>query len=122
MNKVRFSADVSLEDSFVKLLRDLKYDTKQISEIDCFMKDEEIIKLGLNQERVIITEDKDFGEKIYKERIFCYGIILIRVLNKDSLSLDRRIKNMSELLKFHSENLINNFTVISETKIRINKS
>ena len=121
MSMVKFLADVNLEDSFVKLLRDLKFDTKQISEIDCFMIDEDIIKLGLNQERVIITEDKDFGEKIYKERIFCFGIILIRVLNKDRLSLEKRIKNMSELLKFQSENLINNFTVISDAKIRINK-
>lgn len=121
MKKVKFLTDVNLEESFVKLLIESKYDVIQISEIDCFMKDEEIIKLGLELERVIITEDKDFGEKTFKEKIICFGIVLIRVVNKDILSLENRINRLSELLEFQSENLISNFTVISETKIRINK-
>jgi predicted nuclease of predicted toxin-antitoxin system len=55
--------DVNLEKSFVRLIKDFGYDIKKVSEIDCYMIDEEIIKLGIKESRIIITEDKDLEKK-----------------------------------------------------------
>ncbi len=121
MDKLRFLADVNLEESFVKIIRAFGYDVKRISDIDCFMSDHEIIKLGIAEKRIIITEDKDFGELIFKNNISCFGIILIRVVSKKFDSLERRIEVLSELLEFQKEKIINNFTTITETKFRINE-
>jgi predicted nuclease of predicted toxin-antitoxin system len=121
MDKLKFFADVNLEESVVKTIRSYDHDIKRISDIDCFMNDEEIVKLGIREKRIIVTEDKDFGEIIFKNKISCFGIILIRVNAKTLNSLEKRIEVLSELLEFQNDEIIDNFIVITETKFRINE-
>ncbi len=46
MGDLKFLADMNVEESFIKVIEDYKYGIKRISEIDCFMSDEEIMQLG----------------------------------------------------------------------------
>lgn len=90
MSSLKFLADVNLEESFSDLLKNSGYNVKKVSEINCFMSDKRIINLGSKEKRIIVTEDKDFGEKIYKDRIHCYGMILIRVNSKLIISREKK--------------------------------
>jgi len=41
--------------------------------------DEKIIKKAADESWVLITNDKDFGEKVYRERHVHHGVIFIRL-------------------------------------------
>ena len=65
-----------------------------------------------------MTEDKDFGELVYRTRLSSYGVILIRLIG-----IPGKIKAdiVNKIFKNHEEELLNNFTVIEENKVRIRK-
>lgn len=65
--------------------------------------------------RILITNDKDFGEKIFRERYPHKGVILLRLGN------ERYKNNIAVLQKFlcrYSSQLAEQFIVVTETKVR----
>lgn len=101
-------------------LKSLGFDIFSVSLDGIGMKDSEIIEKAKNENRVILTNDKDFGELIFKNNIPHKGVIFLRLDDETStnkiLVLDNFFKN-----HFH---LINNesFIVVTETSIRLAKS
>lgn len=79
------------------------------------MEDDEIISRATDENRIIITNDKDFGEKIFREGKFHNGIILLRLQDERPQS---KIDVLSRLLNSHSENLPGAFIVVTEKAIR----
>ncbi len=75
--------------------------------------DEEITQRAVEEDRVIITNDKDFGRLagFYK----LPGIILLRL--KDE-STENKVKMVSFLVTSHGESILGNVMVVSEKKIR----
>lgn len=77
--------------------------------------DEIILQKAFKENRIIITNDKDFGEKVYKEKRPHKGVILLRLE-------DERPKNkiliLERVFKKYRTELTDCFVVITETKIR----
>jgi predicted nuclease of predicted toxin-antitoxin system len=46
--------------------------------------DDEILRIALENERILITMDKDFGEKIFREKRAHYGVILLQLKDERS--------------------------------------
>jgi predicted nuclease of predicted toxin-antitoxin system len=46
--------------------------------------DDEILRIALENERILTTMDKDFGEKIFREKRAHYGVILLRLKDERS--------------------------------------
>ena len=67
---MKFLIDESVEKPIVDWLRDQKYDVIYITEKSPAITDEEVIKIANSESRILITNDKDFGELI-----FCQGRI-----------------------------------------------
>lgn len=79
-------------------------------------KDKVILKKAVNDDRILITNDKDFGELIYRQRLEHRGVILLR------LAIDtpqRRIKVIRSLISRYDERLKRKFVVVTESKVRI---
>ena len=85
------------------------------------MSDINIMQLCFNENKILLTNDKDFGELIFKKNLKSKGIILFRGDEERKDSLDLRIESLKELLDFNSDKIYGYYTVISERKIRINK-
>ena len=81
--------------------------------------DEQVISIAINEERVLITNDKDFGEKVYKDRHPHCGIILLRLEDERSAT---KIEVLSHLLSQYSERLPGAFTVVSERRVKFAKT
>ena len=62
MRILKFIADVNVEKAVVDFLRAEGYDVKWIADFDCTMRDENLLKLANKERRILITNDKDFGE------------------------------------------------------------
>jgi predicted nuclease of predicted toxin-antitoxin system len=111
---MNYLCDECIDKSFVKYLREHSLNIKYIREISRGIKDIDIVKLGLKEKRVIITNDKDFGEIVFRLNFKTYGMILLRF--KDNEDYYQYVNNI--LIKYN-EKFINSFTTIKFNKIRI---
>lgn len=119
--KIKFVADVNLHKGIILFLRQNKYEVDWIYEIDMKMTDNNILQKCYNENKILLTNDKDFGELIFKKNHKCKGIIMFRGDEKSRNFLKLRIESLNELLDFNSDKIYGYFTVITERKIRINK-
>lgn len=58
---MKFLADESVEKSVVDWLRNQGFDVMYIAEKTPCISDEDVLRLANNEDRVLITNDKDFG-------------------------------------------------------------
>lgn len=115
---MKFLADENVEKPIVDMLRDSSHDVLYISE---FMKrsiDEHLLEQANLESRILLTNDKDFGELIYLQGKNSIGIILMRFISEKSTV---KTKFMSHLIQNFSDRLLGHFTVISEANIRFRK-
>ena len=99
-----------------KKLKEMNFDS--VSVIECMKgaEDEEIVQRAVKEDRVIITNDKDFGRLagFYKPP----GIILLRL--KDE-STENKVKLVSFVVTSYGEGIRGNVMVVSEKKIRVRR-
>jgi predicted nuclease of predicted toxin-antitoxin system len=113
---MRFLIDESVEKLIVYWLRDREYDVTYITEISPAITDEDVIDLANNEIRILITNDKDFGELIFRQSKITNGIILICDFNEES---SNKIRLVKEVLEKAKKKLKRNFIVVNEKGIRI---
>ena len=82
----------------------------------CEMTDDKLLQLANKEKRILITNDKDFGELIFLQKKVTTGIILFRVKIQKS---QEKMKLMKKLLMGYREKLFKHFIVITKDRIRI---
>ncbi len=115
---VKFLVDENVDFPVVLYLRNKGYDVLAISEGYRSIEDSLILKMAFEEQRIVITNDKDFGYLVFRENIKSEGIILFRLGDQSSKA---KIKVLDLLLMEHSEKLRGSFIVITENKIRTRK-
>ena len=113
---MRFIVDECTGPGVANWLKNRKHDVVSIYEESPGLEDDRILQKAVMEERIIITNDKDFGEMVFRENKSHCGIILLR-LKDDRTS--NKIKTLEVIIDKYSDQLLNNFVVISETTIRI---
>ncbi|MBM3254551.1 MAG: hypothetical protein FJZ16_09880 [Candidatus Omnitrophica bacterium] len=116
MEIIRFIADVNVEKAIVDYLTENGYDTKWVPDYSCEILDEDLLNLANVEKRILITNDKDFGELTFLQKSLFTGIILLRVRGQRA---EDKVKLIKKLLNKHSDKLLNHFIVITKKKIRI---
>ncbi|RMG39230.1 MAG: hypothetical protein D6732_04385 [Methanobacteriota archaeon] len=82
------------------------------------MKDNEILLKAYKEKWILITNDKDFGEKIFRERKPHYGVIFLRLENERSMN---KISVLQHLLDHYAHQVEGNFVVVTEKHVRFAK-
>lgn len=80
------------------------------------MTDDEILDKASSEHYILITNDKDFGEMIHREKRPHHGIVLLRL--KDERA-SNKIAALEKLLEHYSDQLEDAFVVVTESQIRI---
>lgn len=62
---MQFLADESCDFLLVKTLREAGHDVLAVSEIKPRAEDSDVIRLSVRERRILLTEDKDFGQLVY---------------------------------------------------------
>ncbi len=119
VNQLKFLADESLEYSIALWLRELGYDVISIAENCPSVKDEKVLEKAVQENRIIITNDKDFGDLVFLNKLPHKGVILLRFKTEE---VETKIKFLKFFLENYSSKIANKFTVIDESKIRIRRS
>lgn len=78
--------------------------------------DEEVIALSKNPARIILTEDKDFGEWVYAHQEQAISVIFLRYHFSEALEIRQILLN---LLQDKGPELFGKFTTLTTRKIRI---
>lgn len=78
--------------------------------------DEYILQRAQAERRILITNDQDFGERVFRRGETHDGIILLRLQDERSVV---KIETLQRVLSLHSDKIIGRFVVASETRIRI---
>jgi len=79
------------------------------------MVDEKLLEIANREKRILITNDKDFGELTFRQKGISTGIILFRVKGENSRY---KIRLLQKLLLAHVNRLRGYFTVVTRRKIR----
>lgn len=72
---MRLLADENIEREFVDLLREMGHDVAWGQDVHPQWPDPRVLALAVNEGRVLVTEDKDFGELVYARGLVPIGII-----------------------------------------------
>ena len=115
---MRFLADESCDFSVVRALRSAGHDVQAIAEIAPQTQDTDVIELAAREGRVLLTEDKDFGQLVYAELRRSSGVILVRFPFTHREELPRFVLETVEQI---GDRLLGAFVVLTPQKIRIGR-
>jgi len=115
MDAIKFIADVNVEKAIVDYLSDNGYDVKWVPDFNCEIVDEDLLEIANKEKRILITNDKDFGELIFLQKKLSTGIILIRIKGQKA---DDKVRLIKKLLQTYSDKLSRHFVVLMKKKFR----
>ncbi len=116
--KIKFLADESCDFIVVRTLRSSGYDVVSVAESFPSSSDIKVLKIAVDEKRVLLTEDKDFGEWVFAHTEEMYGIVLIRYPASLRSELGEAVNT---LVTEHGSDLVRNFTVLEPGRGRIRR-
>jgi len=113
---MNFVADESCARPVIQALREAGHDVVAIAEIAKGATDDQVLERALKEKRVLITEDRDFGELVYARGRSSSGVILVRFPSRA-----RRAKSATviEAVSKLGSRLGDAFTVVQPGRLRI---
>jgi predicted nuclease of predicted toxin-antitoxin system len=115
---VRFLVDECTGPKVARWLREQGYEVFSVYEEARGMDDEEIIVKALDENWILITNDKDFGEKVHREDRSHRGVVFLRL--KDERAKNK-IETLRRLLEAYADRISDCFVVVTETRVRFAK-
>ena len=113
---LRFLIDESTGHAVAMHLRQHGYDALAVSDVMPQADDDSILRFAVTERRVLITNDKDFGEIVYRRRQQHCGILLLRLADVSAVAKKRAALSAIEQ---YGEQLIDAFCVATEQKSRL---
>ena len=116
---MKFLLDVCASShSLRQLLVDLGHDVRSAVEIDPCASDETLLAIALQEARVLITEDKDFGELVFVRRL--PHSTIVRLVE---MRVEDQVTAMRELLTHYVNELETGaLFVVTKDRIRVRYS
>jgi len=111
-------ADENIDQRLVSSLRLAGISVYSVAESATGITDEEVMGLSKDLGALILTDDKDFGEIVFRKQRSCPGIVLLRLTGVDySCKADQVI----QVIKKYGSEMIGKFVVITAERVRIRK-
>lgn len=112
---MRWLADECVAAPLVAFLRTRGHDVLYVAEAAAGMSDSDVVALALHERRLLLTEDKDFGDLIFRRKRKVPGIILMRVALGNPA---RKTKRLAAAIERYGEGLFGCHTVVEEGRLR----
>ena len=112
---MRFLVDECTGPGVAAWLRKQNHEVFSVFEESRGINDEDIIQKAASENWILITNDKDFGDKVYRDGRLHRGVILFRLADESSVS---KIQVISRLLENYTDRLSDSFVVVTENQVR----
>lgn len=109
-------ADENIDRQIVERLRHDGHKVDWIADISTSVSDEEVLRLSIDGIAVLVTEDKDFGELVYRRGLAHTGVLLIRLEGIDNHS---KAEIVSQAVRTNETELPGAFAVLSPNSVRL---
>jgi predicted nuclease of predicted toxin-antitoxin system len=113
---MRFLVDESTGAAVVEYLRRNDHDTLAVAEAMPQADDRDVITRAASEERVLITNDKDFGELVFRSGWAHHGVLLLRLHDE---SPSTRLNVIKSVLERYADKLTGQFVVATEDSVRV---
>ena len=112
---MKFLVDECTGPSVAAWLRDAGHEILSVYDDARGLDDDGIIEKAVAGHWILITNDKDFGEKVFRDGRLHRGIILLRLEDERPSS---KIRVLKKLLMEYSNRLSDSFVVVTEKQVR----
>lgn len=112
---MRFLVDECTGPRVAQWLRESGHDVFSVYEQARGLEDEAVIQQAYRESRILITNDKDFGTKVYSENYPHKGVIFMRLQNEMA---SNKIAVLDALFQDYADRLPDSFVVVTEDKVR----
>jgi len=118
---MKFLLDENIDARLLPFLQALGHDVTSVAK-DYFygLFDEDVLAMAHQEHRILITNDRDFGELIFRQQLPHSGIILFRLAPNDA-DIDLRKKRLQHVLTNYADQL-HHFLVVTQKSVRIRKA
>ena len=113
---MRFLIDECTGSIVAEWLRGLHHDVFSVYDEARGLDDNSIIEKALIEDYIIVTNDKDFCELVFRMSKQHRGIVLLRFDDERSKN---KIAVLERVLGLYSDKLVNNFIIVTERTVRI---
>ena len=112
---MNFLIDENVGESVVQYLIEKGHDIVRARELP-FREDSSLVNYAFEENRIIVTNDKDFGFLIYRQMLPSRGVILFRFTQEIS---SLKVSALEMILSKLANRILDHFIVVSDDKIRI---
>lgn len=112
---MRFLVDECTGSAVAEWLRAQKHEVFSVYDEARGLDDDEVLQKAFAENWILITNDKDFGEKVYRERRPHHGVVFLRLDDERSVV---KIETLQQLLSNYADRLADQFVVVTETRVR----
>lgn len=110
-------ADEGMDRQVVSRLRENGHDVVYVAELDPGISDEAVMERANREQRKLLTADKDFGELVFRQRLFTNGVILVRL---SGLTPENKARLLVAAVEAHVADLSpGTFAVVTPGAVRI---
>lgn len=107
---------MSIGAAVVRYLREQGFDVISVSEALPQAIDQDILQYAVSDRRIVITNDKDFGDLVFRDGREHVGILLLRLADDRART---KIRIVASVIHEHIDKLADHFVVATERDIRI---
>lgn len=112
---MKLLANAHISRAIFEFLQSVGHDCVHAEVLSSGLADEELLRIAVDQKRIILTTDKDFGDLVFRRRVPAVGVILLRL---HAATEAERLR----LLQLHwsavERSVEGHFVVISNRRVR----
>lgn len=112
---MKLLADECCDAPLVRTLREAGHDVRYVAEFLPGASDHDVIACSRVEGRVLLTEDKDFGELVYRLQFQLPGLILLRYAPDEKAKVVRRLLSLVQ----QENRLLNKMAVVQAARVRL---
>ena len=113
---MKFLVDAGVGKKVENWLKENGFDVLSVRDIDSRAKDSQILRWAVDQQRMIISMDKDFGELVYNSGKHHAGVLILRLEDVDG---DAKVEVIKKILAEYYDKIESHFCVFQDGRLRI---
>lgn len=112
---MRWLADECISLPVVRELRAKGHDVTYMAEMAAGATDAVVLRLAHAETRILLTEDKDFGDLVFRSKMPAPGVVLLRL---DSETTDTKSARLDAVIAEFGDLLLGRYIVVEARRIR----
>jgi predicted nuclease of predicted toxin-antitoxin system len=113
---MKILADENMERPIVEYLRTQGHDVLYAAEVFASAPDPVVLSRALDEQRIVLTNDLDFGELVFHRQMGVQGIVLLRIR---AASLGEKSRAFERQWPIAAPKVLGHFVVIANRRIRV---